>query len=323
MMDPIDAIMADPPNVWLTSFYGFDPGSWGYLGFSTPAQRNGFINRSKPGVLVVVYGTGSAPTDELGRVIGVLQCSHRVNHAKAYMSPTAWTDKERSSEMKGKWELGVKAIRAWRVAPESRPLIAEFADTTYLPSRGQAIGSQGMPLTAAEARKILDLDLVEVSVFGEIEVAAAALGKGQDVLTPSKPGPVSQSPFAMRESEGPKSLYILVLEGNADAFMGRAVGSKRIIKVGISGSPMVRCDDHNRALPCCAFSWSILKSNALDGIEPFPNSRSAIAGETEMKQILAESGESLGREFFLADVSATDAAWASGKAKASEWAAMS
>lgn len=322
-MDPIEAIMADPPNVWLTSFYGFDPGNWGYLGFSTPAQRNGFINRSKPGALVVIYGTGSAPPDELGRVIGVLQCSHRVNHAQAYMSPTAWIDKERSSDMKGKWDLGVKAIRAWRVAPESRPAIADFADTTYKPSRGQAIGSQGMPLTTVEARKILDLELVEVSVFGEIEIASAAMGKGRDVLTPSKPGPVSQTSYVVREAEGPKSLYILVLGGNADAFMGRQVGSRRVVKVGMSGSPITRCEDHNRAMPRCAFSWSILKSNAIDGDELFPNSRSAIEGETEMKRVLKVRGESLGGEFFLADSEAIEAAWASGKAKAGEWAAMS
>ena len=322
MMDPLDAIRRDPPNVWLTSFYGFDPGSWGYLGFSTSGQRNGFITRSQPGVLVVVYGTGTAAPDELGKVIGVLQCSHRVNSAKAFMSPVAWATKERAVESAGKWDLGVKAIRAWRVAPESRPPIAEFANATYSPGRGQAIGSQGMPLTAAEARKLLDLDLQEVPVFGEIPIIAAAFGKGSDVLSPSKPGPVSQNPFMVREAEGPTSLYILMLDGDVSAFLGRDAGGQKIIKVGVSKTPAGRCDDHNRALPRCAFSWRVLRSNDDVGAEPFPRSRAAIEGETEMKRVLVAHGQSLGGEFFLADDQAINRAWGSGMNKANEWASL-
>lgn len=320
MMDPLDAIRRDPPNVWLTSFYGFDPGSWGYLGFSTPGMRNGFISRSEPGVLVVVYGTGSAPMDELGKVIGVLQCSHRVNNAKAFMSPTAWSTKEQSADGAGKWNLGVKATRAWRVAPESRPAIAEFANETYTPGRGQAIGSQGMPLTAGEALKLLELDLQEVQVFGENPVIAAAFGKGAEVLSPSRPGPVSQSPFMVRESEGPKSLYVLALDGDTSAFLGHDAAGQKIIKVGVSKTPLGRCDDHNRALPRGAFSWRLLRSNDQIGAEPFPNSRSAIEGETEMKRVLVAHGQSLGGEFFLADDQTVEAAWDSGMNKANEWA---
>lgn len=322
MMDPLDAINRDPPNVWLTSFYGFDPGSWGYLGFSTSGQRNGFIRRSEPGVLVVVYGTGPAARDELGKVIGVLQCSHRVNNAKAFMSPVAWAAKERSAESAGKWDLGIKATRAWRVAPESRLAIAEFANETYTSGRGQAIGSQGMPLTSAEARKLLDLDLQELAVFGEIPVIEAAFGKGADVLSPSKAGPVSQNPFMVREAEGPKSLYILMLDGDASAFLGRDTSGRKIIKVGVSKTPLGRCDDHNRAMPQGAFSWRVLRSNIDVGAEPFPKSRAAIEGETEMKRVLVAHGQTLGGEFFLADDQAIDRAWDSGMKKAHEWAKL-
>jgi hypothetical protein len=322
MMNPLDAIRRDPPNVWLTSFYGFDPGSWGYLGFSTPGQRSGFIRRSEPGVLVVVYGTGTAAPDQLGKVIGVLQCSHRVNNAKAFMSPMAWAAKEQSAESAGKWDLGVKATRAWRVAPENRPPIADFANETYSPGRGQTIGSQGMPLTTAEAQRLLDLDLQEVPVFGEIPVLEAAFGKGADVLVPSKPGPVSQSPFAVREAEGPKSLYILALDGDTSAFLGREAGMQKIIKVGVSKTPIGRCDDHNRALPRGAFVWRVFRSNDHVGAMPFPKSRAAIEGETEMKRVLVAQGQSLGGEFFLADDQAIEKAWESGMIKANEWASL-
>lgn len=322
IMTPYQAITSDPPNVWLTSFYGFDPASWGFLGFSTDKQRKSFINRSKPGALVIIYGTGSASSDELGKVIGILQCSHRVNHARAYMSPVEWVSKQADTESKDKWELGVKAVRAWKLAPENRPSITEFANETYNTARGQFIGSQGMPVTSKEAQKILDLDLQEVSVFGEIPVDESVVALGSDLFQPSKAGPVSQRPFLVKESEGPKSLYVLKMEGDMTAFLGRDVGSKLVIKVGMSVSPATRCSNHNGALPECAFSWRILRSNDLDTIELFPNSRSAIQGENEMKKILAQLGSSLGGEFFLAEESDIKTAWVAEIAMATKWAKL-
>lgn len=320
IMTPYEAITHGPPNIWLTSFYGFSPSNWGYLGFSTDSQRKSFIRRSEPGALIVIYGTGSASADELGKVIGILQCSHRVNHAQAFMSPVEWVNKQADAERKGRWELGVKAVRAWKIAPENRPRIAEFANQTYSAGRAQAIGSQGMPLTSNEALKLLDLDLQEVSVFGEIPVDDAAFALGSDLFQPSNAGPVSQRPFMVKESEGPKSLYVLKMEGDMTAFLGRDVGSKLVIKVGMSVSPETRCSNHNGALPEGAFSWKILRSNALDTIELFPNSRSAIHGENEMKKILAQVGSSLGGEFFLAEESDIKTAWEAGIAMATKWA---
>lgn len=320
MMLPIDAIERDPPNVWLTSFYGFDPGNWGYLGFSVDAQRNGFLKRTEPGVLVVVYASGKAPKDMLGRVVGVLQCSHRVNNAKAFMSPVAWETKQKDPDRAGRWELAVKATRAWRVAPDERPLIQEFAHETYLTSRAQAIGSQGMRLTANEARHLLSLTLQEVTVFGEDSILASSAGTGLQLFAPSKPGPVSQSSYTVREAEGPKSLYILALAGNLNTFLGRSIPDDMlVIKVGMSKSPAVRCLDHNLAWPACAFTWSILKENRTSGVDRFPSSRPAICGENAMKSVLASRGECLRGEFFLARRSDVEAAWEEGLAAAHKW----
>ena len=55
MMTPIEAIEASPPNVWLTSFYGFvlllGGGSWGS---PNSGQRDHFVRETKPGALVVI-----------------------------------------------------------------------------------------------------------------------------------------------------------------------------------------------------------------------------------------------------------------------------
>ncbi|MCR9195539.1 MAG: GIY-YIG nuclease family protein [Hyphomonas sp.] len=310
VMSPRAAIQSPPPNVWLTSFYGFNPETWGFLGFSNDGQRKRFVRETEPGALVVIYGHKSkAPEHQRGMVIGVQQVTHSVNHAKAYMSPGEWLRKEADSETAGKWDLAVKAIRAWRVAPEHYIPIGAFAPKTYSTERAQAIGSQGMRLAPDEARKIFDLTLIETTVFGEIPIDGAVAASGSDLLAPSKPGPVSQSGFFCKEAEGPKSLYILELLGNPNAFLGTDAGGKRIVKVGISKSPISRCDSLNRALPECAFNWRVHTSNEMLGLDQFTSSKPALRAETAIKEFFHRQEKSLGGEFFLIDINTVEQAW--------------
>jgi len=320
MMTPYEAITASPPNVWLTSFYGFDPAHWGYLGFTTKGQRDHFIRNTQPGVMVVIYGHKSkAPELQQGQVIGIQQVSHRVNSAQAFMDPAVWTAKEADTDTKGKWDLGVKAMRAWKVVPESYRLIDDFADESYSIDRAQFIGSQGSRLTPSEAAKILDLTVVETSVFGERAIDAAVPVNAGTLLRPSKPGPVSQSGYMVKEAEGPKENYILQLNGDVDAFLGRPAFGQKIVKVGMSVSPSSRLDAFNAALPACAFKWSILRSNSIDGRAPYASSKLGLRGEEGMKEIMAIEGEWLGGEFYLATQEAIDAAWAAGIKKVEDY----
>ncbi|MDB6455162.1 hypothetical protein [Falsirhodobacter sp. 20TX0035] len=313
MMTPYEAITADPPNVWLTSFYGFNPAQWGYLGFSTKGQRDHFIKNTQPGVLVVIYGHKSkAPANQQGQVIGIQQVSHRVNSAQAFMDPAVWAAKEADAVTKGKWDLGVKATRAWKVVPESYELIDNFANESYSTDAAQFIGSQGKRLTPAEAIKILDLTLIETSVFGERSIDAAVPVNGEELLRSSKPGPVSQTGYTVKEAEGPKENYILQLNGDLDAFLGRPALGRKVVKVGMSVSPSTRMDAFNAALPACAFKWSIHRSNSLDGRAPYASSKLGLRGEEGMKQVMAAKAEWLGGEFYLASQDVIDAAWAAG-----------
>ncbi|MBI1392923.1 MAG: hypothetical protein GC152_09305 [Alphaproteobacteria bacterium] len=310
MMSERAAILSDPPNVWLTSFYGFAPEDWGMLGFSNSGQRNHFIRETEPGALVVVYAHKSmAPAHQRGMVVGIQQVSHRVNNAKAYMSPAAWIRKETEMEAGDKWNLAVKATRAWRVAPESYMPIEEFAPESYSIPRAQFIGSQGVRLTSTEAKRIFDLTLIETSVFGETPIDAAVAALGSDLLAPSKPGPVSQSGYFCKEAEGPKSLYVLRLNGDADAFLGRSAEGRMIVKVGISKSPISRRDALNAALPAGAYSWEVIISNEAESLAQFANSKLAISAETKIKEHLHRSQQSLGGEFFLAGDEAIRDAW--------------
>lgn len=318
-MTPLEAIERNPPNVWLTSFYGFSPRNWGFLGFTIEWMRTRFLRESEPGALVVIYAASGAQPAERGKIIGIQQMGDRVGDAQEFMTPKAWAEKQANPDRRDKWNLAVQAVRAWQITPESRLPVHVFAPGTFTPGRSQVIGAQGMKLTSAEARTILDLDLVEVPVFGGPAIDGFLPGPAREVLRPSRPGPVSQASHMVREAEGPKHLYVLRLNGNADHLLGRSVGASHVVKVGFSRSPETRCADHNRALPACAFGWQVTRSTFNDGREPFPSSRHALVGEAAMKDALEQAGESLGGEFFLADARSIELAWAAGVRAAEGW----
>ena len=183
LMDPLDAIDAGPPNVWLTSLYSFEPQKWGFLGFTNERMRRSFVRRSTPGVLVVLYGASKSSPQDRGKIIGIHQQSHQCVDAREYMSQHDWRKKRDDLGEKDKWNFGVRTHRAWRVTRESRLDVKHFASNTYTPTRGQVIGAQGMPLTSDEAHRILELDLYEVNVYGQSEIGFSTFGQASDVLT--------------------------------------------------------------------------------------------------------------------------------------------
>jgi hypothetical protein len=176
-----------------------------------------------------------------------------------------------------------------------------------------------MPLKPSEARRLLDLELYEVPVFGGAPINRVMEGSALEVLAPSRPGPVSQQPFQSRESEGPKHLYVLQLEGNENHILGGPANGDIIVKVGFSRSPQTRCEDHNRTLPECALRWRVLHSTAETDRQPFDCSDRALVGEQTMVQMLSQTGRSLGGEFFRASPQAIKAAFRGGISAAEAW----
>lgn len=321
LMFPMEAIKSDPPNVWLTSFYSFRPEEWGFVGFTGGQRRKAFLEGTRPGVLVVIYGSGQAADGELGRILGIQQCSHQLGDAERFMLPSEWDRSQSDPDRAGRWNDAVKTTRAWRVTPETRMNVRQFAPKATATRAWQHIGTVGVPLSTQEALNILKLDLQECSVYGENPIIESSAGTAKEVLAPSKAGPVSQTPFLTKESEGPKHLYLLKLIGDTDAFLGEPADGKIIVKAGFSRSPATRCHDHNRALPQGAFRWEVLHSGTKAGFEAYPSSGHAKAGERAMQNVLLRKpgGRSLGGEFFLADASLIEEAWTEGNSAAARF----
>lgn len=314
LLDPTVAITSDPPQVFLKSFYGFTPDTWGFLGYTDPSMRDWFLRESKPGALVVIAGTSTAhkPEERL-RILGVQQQTHVRGTKWDFLAPERHAAEKVSTDRERRWLHALKATRAWRIADEERAFVRDIFPTTHDGGKnGTVIGSYGKRLTATEAKAVLDLTLIEVPVFGSSAVDALMPGPATVVLKPSRPGPVSQSGYVVREAEGPKHLYILRLKGEERHILGYDPVGRWVVKVGFSVSPITRCHAHNKALPACAFGWEVMRSTHNDGRGPFASSSHAIAGEQAMKDLLERDGDSLGGEFFLAAPSAISQAWREG-----------
>jgi hypothetical protein len=289
-------------RVWLRAEWGFDPEEGGYLGFTLEGNRTRFISEFREGDLVLIYGADQKQTrrDQRRQLLGFLE-----------VEPIPITDAERSSEAdrrrkiengwQERWTYGVPVKRAWRV---NRRIEAQhLARHTFETHNPILIASRCELLTPEEAAATLALPVTPVNVFGEPplspeqligEVAMRSYFEPSRGVTPN----FGNRTFSIEDAEN--QLYVLKLEGDPAAFLGRPrfeVGRKAIVKVGHAKDPQLRCDAHNAHLPpACAFRWRVeLKSPA------FPGGAEAKKAEDALKQKFAATFESLGGEFFLGD----------------------
>ena len=311
------AKLPDGREVWLTSFWGFDPSQWGCIGFADEAKRTRFLTQSRPGTLVAIYVTKSKGPEEMrGKVVGVLELSHETGHAQNYISGDRWREKELDAASKGKWLHAVKATRAWSVVPEDWKRVEDIFPEAYGSANPEFIGASGVKIKVEEAKKLLQLDVQEKHVYGSTEVADLTIQTLESALLPSRAIPPPSAPYTVGETDGPKFLYILKLQGDIAAYLGfpaADVKEHSIIKVGFSKSPLARRNQIQSAYPHGSFKWSILFPSPILDEAPYANAAVAIVGEDAMKKRLVDGkAKVLGGEFFLAEDWLVSKTWAAG-----------
>lgn len=305
-------------DVWLTSFWGFDPANWGCIGFADEGKRSRYLKLSRPGALVAIYVTkGKGPENMRGKVVGVLEVSHEIGHAKDFISGDRWAEKEKDPESRGKWLHAVKATRAWRIVPEDWMRVEDILPSAYGSAHPEFIGSSGVQVARDEAERLLQLDVYEVPVYGQTQPVNPTIQTLDTALSPSRAVPPSSRPYWVGETDGPKHLYILKLRGNIATYLGRQtseVEGKSIIKVGFSKSPLARRDQIQSAYPKGTYEWAVIRPTTIPDQAPYTNASIAIVGEDAMKKRLVdEKAEVLGGEFFLADDWLVHSTWSAGK----------
>lgn len=305
-------------DLWLTSFWGFDPASWGCIGFADEAKRNRYLRLSSPNALVAIYVTkGKGPEQMRGKVVGVLEVSHNAGHASQFIAGDRWAEKEVDPASRGKWLYAVQATRAWRVVQEDWKPVEQLFPAAYASAHAEYIGSSGVQVGSAEAEFLLQLDVYEVPVYGQTNRPNGTIQTLESALSPSRAIPPATEPYWVGETDGPKHLYILELCGDTSAYLGQSpaeVDGQTIVKVGFSRSPSARRDQIQSAYPDGQFKWVIKYPNPVPEAAPYSNARVAIAGEDAMKRRLVTEGTKvLGGEFFLAEDWLVHSTWRAGK----------
>jgi hypothetical protein len=285
-------------NVWIKGFWGFDPSNGGYIGFTHESNRDRFVREITSDDLVLIYGTDSPETETKNRTqpLGFLQ-----------IAPTPIMKYERQSEIdrlrntergtQDRWIFAVPVKRAWKVVNHKIP-IQHLARHTYSTNNPRITASQGRKLTPEEVQTVLQLEVSEISVFGEPPILSTKEAPMREVFAPSR----GVNPtFGIRTSEyqdGVHYLYMLRYEGDPLPILGPSFGSlhnKTLVKVGMSNDPSARCAQMNDGFPPAAISkWKQwVKSKA------FKDGDTAKKAEDFLKDAFDKKIQSLGGEFFI------------------------
>lgn len=163
---------ANPRNVFLTSMWEFDPESWGFIGWTREVDREYFLNNSQDGALVSIYIT---LTSKLcpglrGQLVGFLEVSHTKGSSRDFMPRAEYDRKQKCSDMRDKWNFGLRVTRAWRIDAGKEPPLMSIFPKTAGPKTGkgckrQIIGNRGIRFDATEVNILKTLPVKSVFVY--------------------------------------------------------------------------------------------------------------------------------------------------------------
>lgn len=114
-------IWTDDISVLFTSFWGWNPGTWGAVGWSGKkgaTRRANLMKELSDPFICVLYITSNqteADPDMRGKIVGFYLVSHEKGHRNEFTHPTRHNDEP------DKWEHSLRAIRAFQIPPRISP----------------------------------------------------------------------------------------------------------------------------------------------------------------------------------------------------------
>ncbi len=300
-------------SVYLTSFWGWSPETWGSVGFSNEARRDTIIKETTDPFIMLVYVTKKAPNNDndiKGKIVGFYLVSHQKGHRDEFIKS------DRHNFYPEKWQYGLKAIKAYSFLPEYRLDIDEFDST--IKNRAQALSQWSEEINNQKVNALLKLPYIEVEVYQGDPIASDMVYSPINNKKKHKVrgGAPNYSGYYVNGEpiDSEKELYVLELTGNnLDTLHGKSLGEKNIYKIGLSMSPKTRLNSFNKSIPGDGFEWCLSRSTRVDGDEPYKGFRMAEFGENAMKDYLGEHGEWISGEFYAAKGEAMDVAWSLGR----------
>ena len=306
-----------PEDIWgqaysvlFTSFWGWSPEDWGTVGWSGdlgfPRRRNLLAELTDPFITVcyVTSNKSDIDPDLKGKVAGFYLVSHQTGDRDEFTHPI------RHRLEPDKWRHSLKALRAFSYLPEYRLSVSEL-DAGLL-SRARSVSAMGEILTVSQQIELLrKTPFIEVDVYASTGGADAKPNDAASLKGMVRAGPASNDGYVVSDGTQwlPRELYILRLNGDIGAFLGKPADGQAIIKVGLSASPEMRRQSIQKAMPRGAFEWQIDRTTTSTGRKRYPGHAVAVKGENAMKRHLAAHADWLGGEFYLASKADIESAW--------------
>lgn len=304
----------DDTSVLFTSFWGWTPEDWGTVGWSGDrglTRRTNLLKQLTDPFVTVCYVTSNKSYIDpalKGMIAGFMLVTHETGDRDEFTHPI------HHGRDPDKWRHSLRAIRAFSYLPEHRLSVAEF--DPGLMARARSVSAMGEILTdRRQIDRLRETPWVEVKVYSPDggDELLNDMGPARGMV---RPGPAAGRGYSVPDGtrDLPRDLYVLRLEGDTDAYLGRPAGGRAIYKIGLSASPDMRRQAFQKSMPRGAFEWSVERTSRAAGHGSCASFDAAVAGETAMKKHLVESSDWLGGEFYLATEADIDAAWRIGHA---------
>ena len=233
--DPAD-FWTDEMSVIFTSFSGWSPETWGTLGWTGQmglSHRDKLLKELTDPFIAVIYVTNSAPEVKMrGEIVGFYVLSHETGHRDDFTHPSHHQDDTK------KWEHSLRAIRAFTYVPEERLKALEFDPT--LATRGLSVSKWAEVIT--DPRKINQLRNIPW-VESKVYIPSGQEIEGSEEFEPlsgfARAGPANGSGFVVSSSAQKlkRELYLLQLEGDTDAYLGREAAGRGDLQGGLVRQP--------------------------------------------------------------------------------------
>lgn len=297
-------------SVLMTALWNWTPETWAAVGWSNDAGRSYRDNLLKkvtdPFITVVYVTANNGAKKSLHRqVVGFYLTSHETGDRDEFTDHSQWNRHPK------KWRHSLRAVRAFRYVPEYRFSVNNLDPT--LIKRIRAVGYWGELIVDPDIRdRLRNTPWEEVPVYGSRKQTPRAPENNQ-LPNMVKAGPASGQGYTVSEGVAhlPRQLYLLRLDGDPDALLGKPADGRSIYKVGLSISPELRREAFQKALPGDAYNWRVERTSKADGPGDL-SFEAAVAGENAMKLYLSQCDGWLGGEFYLASKGQIEEAWDSG-----------
>ena len=299
----------DGKAVYLKGLHGWNPETWGCVGFTDEKTVLDLKKQATNPFIVVCYVTTTSEKKDLrGKCVGVYLLSHTTGDRDQ------WTVKKHHEEHPERWRYAFKAIGAFNFSDKNLFLKDYFPDCSTNGMKWARYGSD--PLESTGIAILKRFTYQEVPVFGGVSQGTGLVSSAQSSASFTRGVAARDVGYWVDppECDQRKELYILRLEGNTDHYLGRPALGKRIYKLGFSADPQSRLDNFNLVLPKGSFRWELCRRTKDDGDDAlYESHEAALAGENAMKAYLKDKCDPLGGEFFLSAPDLLDGAWAAGK----------